>query len=109
MPLGHDSSVTSDHDCGGGEAALNDARISIHEEGVPLLTDSMAPRVRAFVFGEKSISDSSGDGSELALESLGDPHDLDNANLRAQGHEVALQRSFSPLAALGLGFRCASA
>ncbi|KAI4204343.1 MAG: hypothetical protein LQ346_001615 [Caloplaca aetnensis] len=64
----------------------------------------MAPRVRAFVFGEKSISDSSGDGSELALESLGDPHDLDNANLRAQGHEVALQRSFSPLAALGLGF-----
>lgn len=31
--------------------------------------------------------------------------DLDSAALRAQGHEAALKRSFSPLAALGLGFR----
>lgn len=31
--------------------------------------------------------------------------DLDDAALRAQGHEAALKRSFSPLAALGLGFR----
>ena len=31
--------------------------------------------------------------------------DLDSAVLRAQGHEAALKRSFSPLAALGLGFR----
>ncbi|KAA6414172.1 MAG: choline transporter [Lasallia pustulata] len=30
--------------------------------------------------------------------------DLDSAALRAQGHEAALKRSFSPLAALGLGF-----
>lgn len=41
----------------------------------------------------------------LALESLvGSEHD-DNAHLRAQGHEAALERRFSPLAALGLGFR----
>lgn len=31
--------------------------------------------------------------------------DLDSAALRAQGHEAVLKRSFSPLAALGLGFR----
>ena len=31
--------------------------------------------------------------------------DLDSAVLRAQGHEASLKRSFSPLAALGLGFR----
>ena len=31
--------------------------------------------------------------------------DLDSAVLRAQGHEAALKRTFSPLAALGLGFR----
>lgn len=28
-----------------------------------------------------------------------------NAVLRAQGHEASMRRSFSPLAALGLGFR----
>ena len=28
-----------------------------------------------------------------------------NAILRAQGHEATMRRSFSPLAALGLGFR----
>ncbi|KAL8702394.1 MAG: hypothetical protein Q9201_004439 [Fulgogasparrea decipioides] len=53
---------------------------------------------------DKSIADHLGDGSETALETVGDSYDLDNANLRAQGHEAALQRSFSPLAALGLGF-----
>ncbi|KAL2040341.1 hypothetical protein N7G274_006784 [Stereocaulon virgatum] len=44
------------------------------------------------------------DAPQLALASLQDSSDLDNAHLRAQGHEAALQRSFSPLAALGLGF-----
>ena len=44
-------------------------------------------------------------GTELASESFRDRQDLDSAHLRAQGHEAALKRSFSPLAALGLGFR----
>ncbi|KAL8916430.1 MAG: hypothetical protein Q9208_008516 [Pyrenodesmia sp. 3 TL-2023] len=104
MDSGRTPSRTSAHDPGGSEATFNDAGITTHDEGVPLLEDSMTSQLRSSVFGEKSIADKSGDGSELALESLGDPHDLDNANLRAQGHEVALQRSFSPLAALGLGF-----
>lgn len=107
MPLGQSPSLTSAHDRGGSEVAFNEAGITTHDEGVPLLTDSMTSRLRLSVFGENSIADKSGDGGELGLGPLGDPYDLDNANLRAQGHAVALQRSFSPLAALGLGFRYA--
>ncbi|KAL8959294.1 MAG: hypothetical protein Q9193_003817, partial [Seirophora villosa] len=88
----------------GGEARFKDADITAHEEGLPLLADRMTSRLRPSVSGDKPIADKSGDGSEIALESLGDVNDLDDANLRAQGHEVALQRSFSPLSALGLGF-----
>ena len=40
-------------------------------------------------------------GSRAELQEL-----RDNARLRAQGHEASMQRSFSPFAALGLGFRC---
>ena len=43
---------------------------------------------------------------EVVLESLTEGEDADNAQLKAQGHEAALERRFSPLAALGLGFRC---
>ncbi|KAL8826461.1 MAG: hypothetical protein Q9170_007394 [Blastenia crenularia] len=68
----------------------------------------MTARIETSWSGNKSLADKSGDGSELALESLRDSHDLDSANLRAQGHEAALQRSFSPLAAVGLGFRTSS-
>ncbi|KAL8735111.1 MAG: hypothetical protein Q9166_000987 [cf. Caloplaca sp. 2 TL-2023] len=67
-----------------GEALLNDTRQAIQDDETSVLTES--------------------DGSDLALENLRDFHDLDDAYLRAQGHEAALQRSFSPLAALGLGF-----
>ena len=41
----------------------------------------------------------------IPLQSTTDESDTDSAYLRAQGHEAALKRSFSPLAALGLGFR----
>ncbi|MCJ1279557.1 hypothetical protein MMC21_007381 [Puttea exsequens] len=41
---------------------------------------------------------------EVVLESLTEGEDADNAQLKAQGHEAALERRFSPLAALGLGF-----
>ncbi|KAL8785683.1 MAG: hypothetical protein Q9213_003242 [Squamulea squamosa] len=64
----------------------------------------MTARLKTAWSGDKSFADGSGDGSELALEHLGDPHDLDDANLRAQGHEASLHRSFSPLAAISLGF-----
>ena len=41
----------------------------------------------------------------VPLESIENCEDADNAHLRAQGHQAALERRFSPLAALGLGFR----
>lgn len=41
----------------------------------------------------------------LFLPSYIEEVDLDSTALRAQGHEAQLKRSFSPLAALGLGFR----
>ncbi|KAI4244147.1 MAG: hypothetical protein L6R40_003131 [Gallowayella cf. fulva] len=64
----------------------------------------MPARVKTALSGEKALTVHAGDGSELALDNLGTSHHLDDAYLRAQGHEAALQRSFSPLAALGLGF-----
>ena len=47
--------------------------------------------------------------AEVALESFDNSEEADNAYLRAQGHQVALERRFSPFAALGLGFRYALA
>ena len=37
---------------------------------------------------------------------LGETIDLDDAVLRAQGHEAALERSFSWVGAIGLAYRC---
>lgn len=108
MPLAPHASTTFAHDMVGGEARLKDADITAHEEGLPLLLDGMTSQLRPSVSGDKPIADKSGDGSDVALESLGDVHTLDDAQLRAQGHEVALRRSFSPLSALGLGFRYAT-
>lgn len=72
------------HDHEEGEALLNDASSSAHEVGASFLSES--------------------DGSELGLESLADSRDLDSAHLSAQGHEAELPRSFSALAAIGLGY-----
>lgn len=88
-----------------GEALLNNVHLSIEDDDTSILAESMTTRLKTAWSGDKSFADGSGDGSELALENLGAPHDLDDANLRAQGHEAALQRSFSPLAAISLGFR----
>ena len=88
-----------------GEALLNDPTLWTSDDAASSLTESMTARVKTSWSGEKSLADTSGDGTEFALESIRDPHDLDNAHLRAQGHEAALERSFSPLAAVGLGFR----
>ncbi|KAL8666977.1 MAG: hypothetical protein Q9168_007356, partial [Polycauliona sp. 1 TL-2023] len=76
----------------------------MREDEVPFLAESMTSRLKA-VWSEKNTStDRTGDSGELALENLSPSHDLDDANLLAQGHEASLQRSFSPLAAVGLGF-----
>lgn len=85
-----------------GETLLNDASSSAHEVEVSLLAESMTARIKTTRSGEKSSADISGHGSELALESL---TDLDSAHLSAQGHESELPRSFSALAAVGLGYR----
>ncbi|KAL8801712.1 MAG: hypothetical protein Q9182_004251 [Xanthomendoza sp. 2 TL-2023] len=84
MSRGRASFLTAGFDESEGEALLNEARPSTYEDGASIRIES--------------------DGSELALENLGHSSDIDDAYLRAQGHEAALQRSFSPLAALGLGF-----
>ncbi|KAL9016756.1 MAG: hypothetical protein Q9185_005930 [Variospora sp. 1 TL-2023] len=63
---------------------------------------------KAAWFGSDTVVNSSDDGTELALESLGSSQDLDSTHLRAQGHEAALKRSFSLLSALGLGFSITS-
>lgn len=102
MPLAQHAPTTSAHD------RFKDAAITAHEDSLPLLADCMTSRLRPSVSEDKAIADKTGDGSEVALESLGDVHALDDAQLRAQGHEVALRRSFSPLSALGLGFRYAT-
>lgn len=48
---------------------------------------------------------SSEEADGVVLPSYIEEVDLDSTALRAQGHEAQLTRSFSPLAALGLGFR----
>ena len=66
-----------------------------------------------------SHSISNGVGSSLASRAGSDSESLSNSQevdedrirsnriLRAQGHQAVMERSFSPLAALGLGFRYA--
>lgn len=88
-----------------GEALLHHAPPSMREDEVPFLAESMTAPVKALWSVDKSFADHSGDSKDLALENLSPSEDLDDSNLRAQGHEAALQRSFSPLAAIGLGFR----
>lgn len=43
---------------------------------------------------------------QIERKDVGETIDLDEAALRAQGHEVQLERSFSWMGALGLAFRC---
>lgn len=96
-----ESAAASDDGCEG-QALLSEARLSglvDDDVDVSFLSEAMTT-------AKTVMSNKSGDGSELALDNLRDPNDPDDANLRAHGHEAALQRNFSPLAALGLGFRC---
>ncbi|KAL8710611.1 MAG: hypothetical protein Q9220_004835 [cf. Caloplaca sp. 1 TL-2023] len=105
MTLSHRTSRADALDINEGEALLNDDGLRSPDDGASAVSAaSMTARLKSSWSTDKPIADHSGDGSDLPLESLGNPHDFDDANLRAQGHEAALQRSFTPLAALGLGF-----
>ena len=104
-PNGYDSHDS--HDSAEAEALLNETWLSTSDER---LSGSSSGGNMRFRFerpwsAHKPLTNPLDDGSELALGPLRDSTELDNAQLRAQGHAVALERRFSPLAALGLGFR----
>ena len=105
MAFGRDAVETGDPDSSEAEALLNETWLSAQEDGRSASPESMTARTKAPWSTKTPVANTSDDGAELHLESLRDSHDLDSAQLRAQGHEAALQRSFSPLAAIGLGFR----
>lgn len=92
------------------EALLNETWLSTPDDGLSVSSSagSMTSRIKTSWSAHKPLTNHLDDGPELALGPLTNSTELDNAQLRAQGHEVALERRFSPLAALGLGFRYSS-
>lgn len=105
MALGQIVSGTAAHDGSEADALLNHTHLSTDDDGLSTSEESMTARLKTLWSDDKSSADNLANGSSPIFEAPRDSYDLDNANLRAQGHEAALQRSFSPLAALGLGFR----
>ena len=101
MSNGRDAVDAEGHDSSEAEALLNETWLSGQEDG----QSTSIERARAVLSANKNDADTSHEANELALGTLGDSQDLDRVQLRAQGHEAALERSFSPLAAIGLGFR----
>ena len=101
------SARTAGHASAEEEALLNDTWLSAAEDdaSVSVSVGSMKSRIKTQWLSQTLSGVTSENGQDLALEYRGDSRDLDDDQLRAQGHEVALQRSFSPLAAIGLGFR----
>lgn len=89
------------------EPLLYEARLSGGEDSEALFREDMTPQLRSFPTDDNPSVPSHGDIVKIHLQSTTktDESDTDSAYLRAQGHEAALTRSFSPLAALGLGFR----
>ena len=83
---------------------METSEVGVHE---PLLRHDES---RSASPGSNSSSITRGGNDIDALQDV--PQELQvlksNAILSAQGHEAAMGRSFSPLAALGLGFRCVS-
>ena len=105
MASSRDAFETDGHDSNEAEALLYDERLSTPDHGLSTSMASMGARNQTPRSSRKLVANILDGGSELARESSPDRQDLDSANLRAQGHEAALQRSFSLLAALGFGFR----
>lgn len=105
MACGRDAVEIDGLDSSETEALLNEAQSSTQEGRQTAPTESMTTQFKTPWSSHKPAANNPDGGTEIALESSRDSHDLDSAQLRAQGHEAALQRAFSPLAALGLGFR----
>ena len=102
------SARTAGHASAEEEALLNETWLSAAEDDVSVPSvsaGSMESRIKTRWLSQTLSGGTSQTGNDLALDYRGDSRDLDGEQLRAQGHEVALQRSFSPLAAIGLGFR----
>ena len=84
---------------------LDEARLSVGEDDEDPSLGNMTSQLRSFPADDDPSVPSPGDMVKIPLQSTTDESDTDSAYLRAQGHEAALTRSFSALAALGLGFR----
>ena len=105
MARSHFASSLLSRDSIEGQRLLNGTPSLVQDDQSSDLAESMTARLKRFWPEDKSIANHSGAGSEPTLVPSADSYYLDDANLRAQGHEAALQRRFSPLAAIGLGFR----
>lgn len=103
MAYGWEPAGAGDHASSDEEALLNETWLAAQECEVSVPTGNMKSPLRTGSLAQ--MPDALDNGNDLALECRGEGRDLDGEQLRAQGHEVALQRSFSPLAAIGLGFR----
>ena len=84
---------------------LDEACLSMGEDDEAPSPENMTSQLRSFPADDDPSVPSHGDIVKNPLQSTTNDSDTDSAYLRAQGHEAALNRSFSPLAALGLGFR----
>ena len=105
MASSRDAFETDSHDSNEAEALLYYERLSTPDHGLSTSMASTGARNKAPRSSRKPVANILDGEMELARESSPDRQDLDSVNLRAQGHEAALQRSFSLLAALGFGFR----
>lgn len=86
--------------------------VRITESPTPLFQQHDSPFVSTEADGLETTTDldaRDGEEQECLLDLPAELQDFkSNAILLAQGHKAAMQRSFSPFAALGLGFRCVS-
>ena len=105
MASSRDALETDSHDSNEAEALLYYQRLSTPDHGLSTSMATIGPRNQTPRSSRKPVANILDGGTELARDFSPDRQDLDSANLRAQGHEAALQRSFSLLAALGFGFR----
>ena len=88
------------------QALLNTRCLSMQEDDTrSTSTESMTSLIKNQRSTRPLTVNNSDNSNDIALDCRADPHHLDDEQLRAHGHEAALKRSFSPLAAIGLGFR----
>lgn len=86
----------------GREPAEEDDKSTDQSDLQPLL-NTRSPSLQEEEDDSLSLS-TENNSNDISLDCRGDRHHLDDEQLRAQGHQAALERSFSPLAAIGLAF-----